>query len=194
MNSVGFSGKILSALALAVTLSACSSGSGFSPRSWISGGTDPKAEQETLEKFAPVAVCPDVQVREGTQMLAVFEKGKEGDFNAIRFQGTIRKFARECHTDASGTTTIKVGVAGRLLAGPNGAVGAATLPVRVVMVRNGDEVLYSKLYPQNITIAPGAAAADWDFVAPDLVVTGDKSQGNFVIYVGFDESKDKKKK
>jgi hypothetical protein len=194
MNSVGFSGKILSALALAVTLSACSSGSSFSPRSWVSGGTDPKAEQETLEKFAPVAVCPDVQVREGTQMLAVFEKGKEGDFSAIRFQGTIRKFARECHTDASGTTTIKVGVAGRLLAGPNGAVGAATLPVRVVMVRNGDEVLYSKLYPQNITIAPGAAAADWDLVAPDLVVTGDKSQGNFVIYVGFDESKDKKKK
>lgn len=194
MISVDFSGKVFSALALAITLSACSSMSGFSPRMMLAGGADPKAEKETIEKFAPVAVCPEVQVREGTQMLAVFEKGKEGDFSAVRFQGTIRKFARECHTDASGTTTIKVGVAGRLLAGPNGAVGAATLPVRVVMVRNGDEVLYSKLYPQNITIAPGAAAADWDFVAPDLVVTGDKSQGNFVIYVGFDESKDKKKK
>lgn len=194
MISVGSSGKILFALALVMALSACSSLGNLSPRTWVSGGTDPKAEQESLEKFAPVAVCPDVQVREGTQMLAVFEKGKEGDYSAVRFQGTIRKFARECHTDASGTTTIKVGVAGRLLSGPNGAVGAATLPVRVVLVRNGDEVLYSKLYPVNITIAPGAAAADWDVVAPDVVVTGDKSQGSFVIYVGFDETKDKKKK
>ncbi|WP_133121833.1 hypothetical protein [Pleomorphomonas carboxyditropha] len=191
MVSVGFSGKILTALALATALSACSSGGGFSPRSWISGGPDAKAEQETLEKFAPVAVCPDVQVRDGTQMMAVFEKGKEGDYSAIRFQGTIRKFARECRTDVSGTTTVKVGVAGRLLAGPNGATGAATLPVRVVLVRNGDEVLYSKLYPLDVTIAPGSAAADWDLVAPDVVVAGDKSQGNFVIYVGFDESKKK---
>ncbi len=126
--------------------------------------------------------------------LAVFDKGKEGDYSAVRFQGTIRKFARECRTDASGTTTIKVGVAGRLLAGPNGATGAATLPIRVVLVRDGDEVLYSKLYPLNVTIAPGSAAADWDLVAPDVVVTGDKSQGNFVIYVGFDETKDEKKK
>ncbi|MCM5559047.1 hypothetical protein [Pleomorphomonas sp. JP5] len=191
MMSVGFSGKILSALALAVTLSACSSDNGFSPRSLVSGGPDPKAEQEALERFAVVAVCPEVQVRDGTQMLAVFEKGKEGDYSAIRFQGTIRKFARECHTDASGTTTIKVGVAGRLLAGPKGLTGSTSLPVRVVMVRNGDEVLYSKLYPVNATIAPGTAAADWDLVAPDLVVTGDKTQGNFIIYVGFDESKKK---
>ena len=192
MISVGFSGKILSALALAATLSACSSDSGFSPRSLVSGGSDPKAEQKALERFAVVAVCPEVQVRDGTQMLAVFEKGKEGDYSAIRFQGTIRKFARECRTDASGTTTIKVGVAGRLLAGPNGATGGATLPLRVVLVRNGDEVLYSKLYPLNVTIAPGTAAADWDLVAPDVIVPGDKNQGNFVIYVGFDESGKKK--
>ena len=191
MMSVGFSGKILSALALAATLSACSSDSGFSPRSLVSGGPDPKTAQETLERFAVVAVCPEVQVRDGTQMLAVFEKGKDGDYGAIRFQGSIRKFARECRTDASGTTTIKVGVAGRLLAGPNGATGGATLPLRVVRVRNGDEVLYSKLFPVSVNIAPGTAAADWDLVAPDLVVTGDKSQGNFIIYVGFDESKKK---
>ena len=68
MMSVGFSGKILSALALAATLSACSSDSGFSPRSLVSGGPDPKTAQETLERFAVVAVCPEVQVRDGTQI------------------------------------------------------------------------------------------------------------------------------
>ena len=35
-------------------------------------------------------------------------------------------------------------------------------------------------------------SADWDLVAPDVIVPGDKSQGNFVIYVGFDESGKKK--
>jgi len=186
-------GKTLSALALAVALSACSSGGdGFSARSLIAGGPDPKAEQATMERFAPVAVCPKIQVRDGTQMLAVFEKGKEGDYHAVRFQGTIRQFARECTTDASGTTTIKVGVAGRLLAGPNGATGATRLPLRVVLVRNGDEVLYSKLFPVDVTIPQGSAAADWQLVAPDVTVTGDKASGNMVIYVGFDENTKKK--
>ena len=50
MMSVGFSGKILSALALAATLSACSSDSGLSPRSLVYGGSDPKAEQDALER------------------------------------------------------------------------------------------------------------------------------------------------
>ena len=193
MMSVGMRGKILSALALGMMLSACSSGGeGITPRNLIAGGPDPKAVEESMARFAPVAVCPQIQVRDGTQMMAVFEKGKEGDYTAVRFQGTIRKFARECTTDASGTTTIKVGVAGRLLAGPNGATGTTNLPVRVVLVRNGDEVLYSKLYPVSVSIPQGAAAADWDVVAPDVTVPGDKSQGNMVIYVGFDESGKKK--
>lgn len=194
MISIDMYGKTLSALALAATLAACSSGGdSFSPRSLLASPADPKVVQETLEKFAPVAVCPRIQVRDGTQMMAVFEKGKEGDYSAIRFQGDIRKFARECKTDqTAGTTSIKVGVAGRLLSGPNGATGTSTLPIRVVLVRDGDEVIYSKLFPVSVTIPQGSAAADWDVIAPDLTVPADKSQGNMVIYVGFDESGKKK--
>lgn len=176
---------LLSALGMA----ACSSLGGLSPSNLIAGGKDKAAEQAAVQEFAVVAVCPQVQVRDGTQDLPIFEKGGTGDPTKIRFQATISKFARECHTDpTTGVTTIKVGVAGRLLAGPSGATGDASLPLRIVMVRDGSEVLYSQLIPVMGTVAPGTAAADWSKVVEGLTVPKDKSTGNFVIYVGFDDS------
>lgn len=179
------------ALAGAVMGAACSSGAfgDLSPRQLI-GSTDKEAEQKALEQFAAVAVCPEIQVREGTQLLRVFEKGKEDDPAAIRFQATIRKFARECHTDpTTHVTTIKIGATGRMLAGPNGATGAVVLPVRFVVVRNGDEVLYSQLAPTEATIGPGMDAVEWTQIVDNVSIPLDKSTGGLVIYVGFDESK-----
>ena len=101
-------------------------------------------------------------MRDGTQLLRIFEKGRDGDPAGVRFQGTIGKFARECRTDrATGVTTVKVGVAGRLLSGPSGATGGHTLPLRVVLVKNGDEVLYSQMNPVDAVIPPGQAAVTW---------------------------------
>jgi len=175
------------AMALALAVSACSS-LGISGPPPIVSAADSKIAAENAAKFAAVAVCPEVQVRDGTQLFRVFEKGRQDDFSAIRFQASVQKFARECHTDSAGTTTIKVGVAGRMLAGPSGATGSASLPVRIVLVRDGDEVLYSKLFKVDATIAAGMSSVDWNQVADDLTVPGDKSQGRFVIYVGFDPS------
>lgn len=178
-------------LAVAIALAGCSSVSdgGLSPGNLVAGGKDPAAEQKALQEFAVVAVCPKVQVRDGTQDMRVYERGKEGDLAAIRFQATIGQYARECHTDPmSGVTTVKVGVAGRMLAGPSGATGSASLPLRVVLLRNGDEVLYSQLIPLEATIAPGTAATDWHRIVEGITVPADKTNGAFVIYVGFDET------
>lgn len=178
------------ALALAAGLGACSSG--MEPGALLAGGRDTAKEAEGLQRYAVVAVCPEVQVRDGTQMLQIFEKGKQDDLTAIRFQATINKFARECRTDGIGNTTIKVGTTGRLLAGPNGATGSVNLPLRVVLVRNGDEVLYSQIQTVAATIAPGTAATDWVSIVDGITVPADKSAGRFVIYVGFDESGQKR--
>ena len=174
----------------AAGLSACSSGSmpDLSPGALVSGGRDPAAEQAALEEFAPVTACPEVQVRDGTQLMVFYEKGKQGDMSAIRFQGTVQKFSRECRTDrATGTTTIRVGVAGRLLSGPNGATGTATLPLRVVVVKNGDELLYSKLHPVEATITEGQPGLTWTKIVEDIAITREQAAGRLVIYVGFDE-------
>lgn len=127
-------------------------------------------------------------------MLAVFEKGKEGDFSAVRFQGTIRKFARECRTDASGTTTIKVGSPVVFLLAPTARWARRLCPcvsswcetaTRSSTPSSTRRTSQSRRHSRRRLGRP---------VAPDVVVAGDKSQGNFVIYVGFDESKDKKEK
>lgn len=193
---VSFSKRLLRATVVGAALlaSACSSG-GFgdiSPREWIAGGTDKEAEQASLERFAKVTVCPEVQVRDGTQLLRVLDTAKGAAPDTIRFQASIRKFARECHTDpTTGATTIKVGVFGRMLAGPSGATGSNKLPVRVVLVRNGDEILYSQLFDADATIGPGMNSVDWTVIAEGLTVPADKSSGGMVIYVGFDETQPK---
>lgn len=175
------------AMAALVGLAGCSSTENLSPGAVVAGGRDLAAEQESLERFAPVAVCPQVQVKDGTQMLQVFEKGREGDLTALRFQGSIQRFARECKTDrATGVTSIKVGVSGRFLAGPNGATGSSKLPLRIVLVKNGDEVLYSKLHAVDVTIAAGQSSMTWSKVADDLSIPPSATQ-NYTIYVGFDE-------
>lgn len=178
------------AVAMAGTLAACSSMAekDLSPGAILSGGRDAAAEQQALAEFAPVAVCPEVQVRDGTQMMVIYEKGKQGDPNAIRFQGTIQRFARECQTDRlTGITSIKVGVAGRLLSGRSGATGTVSLPLRVALLRNGDELVYSKLHPVSATINTGESAFSWTQVVQDIQIPREIAQSRFVIYVGFDE-------
>lgn len=168
-------------------LAACSSGPSLDPGTLMTGGRDPAAEQAALARYAPVAVCPPVQVRDGTQLLRVYEAGKQGDMSAIRFQGTIQKFARECHTDpATGITTVKVGVAGRLLSGRSGATGSASLPMRVVLVKDGDTVLYSQLHKVDTGIAAGESAVTWTKIVDDISIPPAPGT-NYVIYVGFDE-------
>lgn len=178
--------RVLAAVAVLSGLSACSSmnASDFNPTSML---RDPVKEQESLDKYAAVTVCPEIQVRDGTQLLRIFEKGRDGDLGAIRFQGTIQKFARECRTDrATGVTTVKVGVAGRLLSGPSGATGGHTLPLRVVLVKNGDEVLYSQMNPVDAVIAPGGAAVTWTRIVDGITIPPGP-EARYVIYVGFDE-------
>jgi hypothetical protein len=175
---------------LAIGLSACSSFSGqdMNPAVLVTGGRDIAKEQETAEKFAVVAVCPEIQVRDGTQLLRIYERGMDGDNNALRFQGTVQKFARECRTDpATGATTIKVGVAGRLLSGPKGATGAVNLPLRIVVVKNGDELLYSELQPVAAEIPTGQSAMTWSKVVEGIVIPAEPVQSRYIIYVGFDE-------
>jgi hypothetical protein len=177
--------RVLAAIAVVSGLSACSGGvSDFSPTSML---RDPVKEQESIERYAAVAVCPEIQVRDGTQLLRVFERGKDGDMSAVRFQGTVQKFARECKTDRlTGATTVKVGVAGRLLSGPSGATGGHTLPLRIVLVKNGDEVLYSQLHPVDAAIPAGQAAVTWTKVVDGITIQPGP-EGRYVLYVGFDE-------
>jgi hypothetical protein len=177
------------AVLAAIVLAACSGGSDMdlSPGAIVSGGRDLAKEQETMRRFAAVQVCPEISIREGTQVLRRYQRGKQDDPAGLDYQGTIRTFARECQPASDGGTVIRVGMAGRVISGPTGYTGPATLPLRVVLVKNGTEVLYSQVHPVGATFAAGQASLPWTQVVEGVTVPYQDGTGSFRLYIGFDE-------
>jgi hypothetical protein len=177
-------------LLLAATVAGCSGGGvDASPGALMSGGRDLAKEQEALEQFQPVQTCPRVQVRQGTQVVRKYANGKDGDPEAVTYQGTLSRFARECKQGADGGTTIRVGVYGRIIAGAAAGDGGVStkLPLRVVLVKNGNEVLHSELVQVDAVVPPGEGSAGWTRVVEGLSIPYYTDDPSFVIFVGFDE-------
>lgn len=197
----------LAFLALVLALGACSSTSGKSsatvPPSALAGinpapstNVVPVATSSTItpDMFLDAGYCPPVQIRPGTESVMIYERNHEEDPAYVRFQGSITKTARECHTLGGTTLTIKVGIAGRLTAGPKGAAGKYTLPLRVAVVKqHGNTVFYSQVSKVVLTIAAPAYAADFTQVVDNVSFQIGPDDRDLIVYVGYDEGKPKPK-
>lgn len=171
-------------LALLVGLSACTSSGGGGVLD--SAGSKKKTSEEEILDLR--AYCPKTTIRAGTETMRVYAKGvkkeDEGSSKKLRFQATIQEVVRECNYIAE-TLTIRVGVAGRVINGPTGEVGALELPIRIAVTR-GDDVLYSQLHKIQTLIEASRGNATFRFV--DEAVNIDKpTKQNIIIHVGFDE-------
>ncbi len=133
--------------------------------------------------YKTIVRCPPVTKREGTQTHVIFKGGKPGDPNAVGFQATLTETARECALEGD-NIRIRVGVGGRVLAGRKGGGGEMALPVRIVVIKNGETPVYSKLHTVRTTLTPPEASVSWAFVDNDVVVPND---GVLRILVGFDD-------
>lgn len=145
----------------------------------------------TAADFAPDVYCPPVVLRPGTEAFPVYEKGHDGDQDFVRFQAAISKTARECHMDGD-TLTIKVGVNGRLVAGPKGSAGSLTLPLRIAIVKQtaGDKgPLYSKLFKMPVSVTGPTFSSDFSQVFDGVSVKISPDDHDLIVYVGFDEGK-----
>lgn len=177
---------------LAGGLSACSSVSdvvtpverGIASAPEASTGA-PAAPMFDPRDFAITGTCPKVFIQNGAETMLLFEPGKQGDPQAIRFQATLTQTARECSL-VGDKTLIKVGMAGRVLSGPKGSTGAITLPVRVA-VRSGETVLYSGLHQVPVSVNAPDYAAAWSKI-DEMVAIPATSADEAQIYVGFDEA------
>ncbi len=184
-------GKLALIGAMAILLAACNSGDKKS-------STSKTLELGQLEKIsdAPVdqsqnlrAFCPRTVLRDGTETYRTFANGvKKTDPDAmasLEFQFTITKVVRECNYTAN-NLNIRVGVRGQVINGPTGAFGDVNVPVRVAVVDNAQNVLYSQLNQVPVSIPPGGSNARFSFVDSNLnFPVPDKP--NMIIYVGFDE-------
>ena len=168
---------VLAAIAAAGLLAACASsdggsGGGGGLSGLFGGGDNPNAGVVTVHNpkfdanyFAKTGYCPPVHILPGTESMVVYDKGHDGDAAFVRTQGSITETARECQALDATTLSIKVGVGGRILAGPKGGAGTVTMPIRIAVARQHDNsVLFSKAFPVTVDLTAPDFGADYSQV------------------------------
>jgi hypothetical protein len=132
--------------------------------------------------------CPPVSIRAGASTYAVGASGKPATGNDVRFQATITKTARDC-TKAGGEITARIGIQGRVIAGPAGAPSQVEIPLRVAVVQGGvsEKVIATKPYRTTVALSE-EGNVPFTLVADDVVypVPVGAQSDSYIFYIGFD--------
>ena len=132
--------------------------------------------------------CPPVSIRAGASTYAVAVTGKDAVGNDVRYQATITKTARDC-TRNGGEITARIGIQGRVIAGPAGAPDTVQVPLRVAVVQGGvnEKTIATKAYRTTVTMAEDGSVP-FTLVADDLVypLPADAVADSYIFYIGFD--------
>jgi hypothetical protein len=132
--------------------------------------------------------CPQVTVRAGASTFGVGATGKPAVGNDVRYQASITKMARECVRNGS-EITARIGIQGRVIAGPAGAPPSVEVPLRVAVVQGGvgEKVIASKAYRTTVEMSD-SGSVPFTFVAEDLSypVPAAAVADSYIFYVGFD--------
>jgi hypothetical protein len=132
--------------------------------------------------------CPPVNIRAGASTYAVAAPGKQPVGNDLRFQATITRTARDC-TVNGGNITARVGIQGRVIAGPAGAPPSVEIPVRVAVVQGGvqEKTIATKAYRTTVTMN-GDGSVPFSLVAEDMVYPAPPGAlgDSYIFYIGFD--------
>jgi hypothetical protein len=187
----------VAALALLIGAGACAapaSAQSFTDKlkNLFGGGSSKPDEQQQPQadpsEAQPDMDCPQVTIRAGASTYAVAAPGKQAIGNDVRFQATITKMARDC-TKAGGEITARIGIQGRVIAGPAGAPPSVEVPLRVAVVQGGvgEKVITTKAYRTTVNLGEDESVP-FTFVAEDLVYPAPqgKAADSYIFYVGFD--------
>lgn len=132
--------------------------------------------------------CPEVKIRPGASTYAVAAPGKQPVGNDLKFQATITRTARECQINA-GEITAKIGIQGRVIAGPSGAPASVQVPLRVAVVQGGvsEKTITTKVYQTTVSMAE-SGSEPFTLVADDLVYPAPSAAvgDTYIFYIGFD--------
>jgi hypothetical protein len=133
--------------------------------------------------------CPEVTVRQGAATLSSSADSSESSALNLRYQVTIGNTARECRL-VGGIVTLKVGMQGRVILGPQGSPGTIEVPIRFAVVREGIDAktINTKLALVPVSVPPGDGNVLFSHVEEGLDFPMPKGGeiDSYVIYVGFD--------
>jgi len=132
--------------------------------------------------------CPLVKIRAGASTYGVAPPGKQAVASELNYQATITRTARDCRRVTGGQIAARIGIQGRVIAGPAGAPATVEVPVRVAVVQTGvqERVLTTKVYRTTVSMTEDGGA--FSLVGEDLIynMPGNLTSDNYVFYVGFD--------
>jgi len=132
--------------------------------------------------------CPPVSIRAGASTYVVAAPGKDAVGNDVRYQATITRTARDC-TRTGGDITARIGIQGRVIAGPAGAPDTVEVPLRVAVVQGGvtEQTIATKAYRTTVTMSEDGSVP-FTMVVDDLVypVPAGAAGDSYIFYIGFD--------
>ncbi|AIJ68087.1 hypothetical protein [Brucella suis] len=130
------------------------------------------------------AYCPSVSLRDGTAFFNTYEKGGDKDPERVIYQAALTDTTRSCQY-GNGTLTMDIAGAGKVVPGPKYKTGTIVMPIRVA-IRQGDQVVYSKLRKQRVSITNPDTATQFVFNDKGVTIPMPDKQ-NVQIFIGFDE-------
>jgi hypothetical protein len=200
--AAGRASHLRMALMLAVAgtvLSGCGGGSMFGASSDSSPSIGSRFSQlfgsksQAVGESAPAPVdnelsCPPVSIRAGASTFAVAAPGKQAVGNDLRYQATITRTARDC-TKTGDQVTARIGILGRVIAGPAGNPPTVEIPLRVAVVQSGvqEKTIATKVYRTTVSMDE-SGSVPFSLVAEDLVypVPPGAAGDSYIFYIGFD--------
>jgi hypothetical protein len=159
-------------------------------KSLFGGKSDAPAEgaPPVATEPKPDMSCPPVSIRAGASTYAMGAPGKQPVGNDLRFQATITKTARDC-TQNGGEITARIGIQGRVIAGPAGAPSTVEIPLRVAVVQGGiqEKTIATKVYRTSVSMSE-TGSEPFSLVAEELVYPAPPgAEGDsYIFYIGFD--------
>jgi hypothetical protein len=187
MTMVGrlYAGRAGAALAAALLLGACSA---TGVENMLPDGSAAPKPTHSTDAYTKAVFCPPLQIRGGTEAMTVYERGHENDPAFVRFLASITRTARECRMDGT-NLVMKVGVAGRVVAGPKGGPGSLTLPVRIAVAKQvgGKGPVYTQLFKIPVTVGGSDFSAEFDQVFDGIAFPVSPDDRDLIAYAGFDE-------
>ena len=147
-------------------------------------GAPPPVASESQSELS----CPPVTIRAGASTYAVAAPGKQPVGNDLRFQATITRTSRECSING-GEITARIGIQGRVIAGPAGAPSSVQIPIRVAVVQSGvqEKTIATKAYQTTVSMTE-AGSEPFALIAEELVYPAPSGAvgDSYVFYIGFD--------
>lgn len=130
--------------------------------------------------------CPPIDVLAGTASYRVYDTPGATDPFSIRYQANIADTAREC-SSLGVEAAIRVGLTGRVIVGPKGGPGAVRLPLRIAVVDERNQPVYSQARMIDVTIPAGQTQVDFPHLEEGIVVPIPENRfRGWRILVGYD--------